>query len=110
MKNVMAFSKHLYLGNGINDADLKKIQKQLQKKPMNSQLFLICISTNTYDHLDIFEALQLDQTYYRKTPPRVVGIANNKNEALQLVEDIVKECLENTGSLNLKEYLNVNFG
>lgn len=110
MKRVMAFSKHLYLGNGIDNNDIKNIQKQLRKKPMNSHFFLICISSNKCDHLDIFEALQMGQTYYRKNPPRVVGIANNKTEALQLIEDIVKECLENTGSLNLKEYLNVNFG
>ena len=99
------YHSNLDLGNGIKEKKLDKIKKKLENKPVFSGVFLICISRNPYDQLEIYEARQLCQSYYQKFPPCVVGIARSREDAFALVERIVTECLENRGDCLLKEYL-----
>ena len=68
-------------------------------------MFLISVSRNPYDQLEIYEARQLCQPYYRKYPPYVVGIAGSREEAFALVEQIAAQCLQERGDCRLKEYL-----
>lgn len=95
----------LYLGGSIQEEKLDRIKKRLEKRPVFSGVFLVSLSRNAYDQLEIYEAKQLCQSYYQKYPPYVVGIAGNREEALQLVEQIVTECLRERGDCALKEYL-----
>ncbi|MDE6926347.1 MAG: hypothetical protein K2P59_14000, partial [Acetatifactor sp.] len=84
---------------------LDKIKKKLEKRPLLSGVFLIAVSANPSDQLDIFESGQLVQSYYEKNPPYVIGIAGSRGEAVALVEQIVQECLRERGDCALKEYL-----
>ena len=95
----------LYLGGSIRKEKLDRIKKKLERRPGFSGVFLISISRNASDQLDIYEARQLCQSYYRKYPPFVVGIAGSREEALQLVERMVTDCLRDRGDCALKEYL-----
>lgn len=101
----LTYRPELYLGDSINEKKLDKILKKLEKKPLFSGLFLITVSRNASDQLDIFSARQLVQTYYKKFPPHVVGIAGSQEEAVKLVERLVQECLKARGDCALKEYL-----
>ena len=53
----------------------------------------------------IYEAKQLCQQYYNKYPPHVIGIAGSREEALQMIEQMAKECFRARGDCALKEYL-----
>lgn len=99
------YHPNLYLGNGIKAKKLDKIKKKLENKPVLSGVFLISISRNPYDQLEIYEARQLCQSYYKKYPPYVVGIAGNREDAFALVERIAADCLKARGDCSLKEYL-----
>ena len=99
------FQSKLYLSEGITDKELDKLKKKLEKKPLLSGVFLIAISANPSDQLDIFEAKQLAWPYYEKNPPYVIGIAETYNEALSMVEQLVQECLRERNNCSLKEYL-----
>lgn len=101
----LTYRPELYLGDSINGKKLDKIMKKLEKKPLFSDVFLITVSRNASDQLDIFAARQLVQTYYKKHPPHVVGIAGSHEEAVELVEQLVQECLKARGDCALKEYL-----
>ena len=68
-------------------------------------LFLITVSRNPSDQLEIIQTRQLAQRYYNKFPPYVAGIAAGYDEALEVVEELVKECLKARGDCALKEYL-----
>lgn len=103
-KRVYYHSK-LYLGEGITEEKLDKIKKKLENKPLLSSVFLIAVSANHSDQLDIFDARQLVQSYYKKNPPYVIGITKSREEAISIVEKIVKECLRERGDCALKEYL-----
>lgn len=101
----ICYHPDLYLGEGIKEKKLDKIKKRLETRPLLSGVFLVSISRNAFDQLDIYEARQLCQPYYKKYPPYVVGIARNREEAISLVERIVTECLRARGDCALKEYL-----
>ncbi len=101
----LIYHPQLYLGKSINEKKLDKIKKKLENKPLFSGVFLISISHNVSDQLEIYEAKQLAWGYYQKNPPCIVGIADNQIEAVELVEKIVEDCLKVRGDCKLKEYL-----
>ena len=105
MAERVRYHSKLYLSEGITEKKLDKIKKKLEKKPLFSGVFLIAASVNPSDHLDIFEARLLAQSYYEKNPPYVVGIAESREEAMAMVEQMVQECLRERGDCALKEYL-----
>lgn len=105
MSILITYRPTLYLGDSISEKKLDKIKKKLEKNPILSGVFLIAISNNVSDQLDIFDARQMIQSYYRKHPPYVVGIAGSWEEAVELVERLVQECLKARGDCALKEYL-----
>lgn len=95
----------LYLGESIREEKLDKIKKKLENKPLLSGVFLIALSRNPSDQLEIYNAKLLAQKYYAKYPPCVAGIAGNYDEAVRMVEQMVQECMEKRGDCALKEYL-----
>lgn len=99
------YHPNLYLGKGIKEKKLDKIKKKLENKPVLSGVFVITLSRNPHDQLEIYEARQLCQPYYQKYPPFVIGIARSKEDAFAVVEKIVAECLQARGDCSLKEYL-----
>ena len=101
----IAYHPRLYLGESMKREKLDKIKRKLERHPRFSGVFLVVLSRNAHDQLEIYGAKQLRWSYYTKYPPYVVGIAANQTEAFTLVEKIVKECLEERGDCALKEYL-----
>ena len=105
MRLDIGYRDNLYLGESIAPEKLEKIKKKLETKPMVSGVFVITLSKNASDQLEIYEAKQLAQKYYRAYPPYVVGITKTKDEAVTIVCRIVQECLDARGDCALKEYL-----
>ena len=101
----LVYHPDLYLGESISEKKLDRIKKKLENRPLFSGVFLVTASRNASDQLEIYDAKQLAQRYYRAYPPYIVGIAGDQEEALALVETIVRECLEARGDCALKEYL-----
>lgn len=97
----MKFYKYLYIGDTVKDP--AKVKRKL-KQHAGQLVYVICIAQGA-DQLEIFHSAYLKQKYYRLYPPVIVGIANDYNEAVELVIQITKECLARTGNCNLKEYL-----
>lgn len=105
MSGKLEYHHRLYLGTSISESKLDKIKKTLEKHPLRSNVFLITISRNSSDQLEIFSARQLVQNYYDKYPIYVIGIASDYEEAVAMIEKIVQECLQVRGDCALKEYL-----
>ena len=97
----MKFYKALYVGDTVKDPN--KIKKKL-KRHEGCLVYVICIAQGD-DQLEIYHSGYLKQKYYRKHPPIVIGIASDYKEAVNIVVQITKECVEKTGSCNLKDYL-----
>ena len=105
MSITLTYHPKLYLGEGIKRKKLDKLKKRLEKSPIFSSVILITLSRNPVDQLEIYEARQLQQSYYKKYPPFVVGLAADRQEAVEIVKLIVQECIDKQGDCALKEYL-----
>lgn len=105
MSKKLTFSEKLYIGESIDIRKLDKIKKSLWNTPVLTKIFLITISTNPAEQLDIIESKYLTYTYYNTHPLHVVGLAKSNNEAVGLVQKIVQECLDAQGDVDLKAFL-----
>lgn len=105
MQSDITFREKLYLGTSIQPEKVDKIKKMLVKKPRFAGVFVIALSRNASDQLEFYDAKQLQQSYYHKNPPYVIGIVKDREEAVAVVQRIVEECLQARGDCALKEYL-----
>ena len=75
--------------------------------PFNT--YLIILSSNAHNLLEIISANELKQPFYKdKTVQNhiyVVGLAVGYDEALEVVERIIKEVYQATGGFDLQSYL-----
>lgn len=104
MKKLIYHPK-LYLGESMNYGDMVKIKAQFNIQPSKVDIFLITRSMNEHDQLDIFHAKYLEQKYYTDHPVYVFGMAKSKEEAINLIEKLMQECVTARGDANLTAYL-----
>lgn len=105
MERMLTFYPKLYLGEGIKETKLDKIKKKLVENPLWANVYILTFARNSADQLEFFDARQLTQRFYEQRPLLVLGIAKDYEDALQLVERITRECLNERGDCRLKEYL-----
>ncbi|MFI3200584.1 MAG: hypothetical protein R3Y54_03525 [Eubacteriales bacterium] len=99
----MKFLKDLYC-----ETHLRKKRKWIQWKLTHNKfqlnLYIIALGYQT-DQLEMMHVSYLRQEYYKKNPPYVVGIADTKEGAFRVVQAMVQEVYERTGTANIKKYL-----
>lgn len=105
MERMLTFYPKLYLGEGIKETKLDKIKKKLVTNPFFADVYVLTFARNPADQLEFFDAKQLRQRFYEQRPLQVIGIARDYEDALKLVEQITRECLNERGDCRLKEYL-----
>ncbi len=99
------FHKKLYR-DGISERELKRICKKIRKKSVKLNLFLITLPLNENGVLEIYWYPELLQKAYQQLDRTlvVVGIANSREEAFSLVEDIVTDVGWQTGQIPVAQY------
>ena len=97
----MRFYKELYVGEEVKNLTKKKINLKIGKGFLN--FYIITLAQND-DQLNIFKASQLKQKLFDKKSLKIVGIANNYNEAVQLVVQITQDIYKQTGNANIKQF------
>ena len=98
----MRFFDNLYLGTGV--PNVYKIKKQILKRSFFVNAYVITLSEGT-DQLDIFDAKILRQSFYRRNPRTIVGIATDYNEAMELILQITQDALAQGYEGKLKQFL-----
>lgn len=99
----MELYPRLYVGETVNNPD--KLIHKLQKHAKRIDAYVITLSKNPYDQLEIYEAGYLSQKYYKENPPYIIGIASNYEEAVGIITRIAEESVSARGDCKLKEYL-----
>lgn len=102
----MKWYKKLYLGE--NAARSKyKVFGRIRAGKFCFDTYLIVLSTNPDNLLDIIPADMLLQPYFKKNRKDifVVGIADGRDEAFLVVRDIIDDVYSHTGSFDIKSYL-----
>lgn len=103
--NKLKFHYNLRLGKGIEYKELYQIKKDLIEQPILANVYIITIASNTNAQLDIYHSRFLIQKYYGESEPYVVGIARKKSDALEIIEQLMQECIEKRKDAELKTYI-----
>lgn len=98
----MELCRPLYLSDSVKKPE--KLLKKLDKSRIPCRFYVITLSVGA-DQLDIYPAYCLQQPFYRKYPPVIVGLAGDYQEAVDLILKITEDSLAATGSCDLKAYL-----
>lgn len=103
----MRFYKNLYVSDTVKNVGL--VKWKLKHAAGQFDIYLITLSQNEEDQLDIFHNSMLKQELLRKVDYQVVGIARGREEALEIVRRITDDCMKQTGTVNIRQYLLENF-
>lgn len=106
---MVTYSENLYLSEGINIKKLNKIKRNIRQGRGRFDIYIISLSNNQHDQLDIFHNALFKQKLYRKFDIRVVGLASSYDEAIAVVQNILDDTLANTGKVDMKQYLIESF-
>ena len=100
----MQFMGSLYVGEKLSFTEYKIVEK-VHKGKVVMNLYLLVISENPDNMLDIIPEKEIMQKHYPKEGLKVVGIADGKKEAIELVQRIIQESLVETGSADIRGFL-----
>ena len=101
----MRFFQDLYLGEKISPK-IDQTMKKLNKDIVVPELYLITMTNNPDNMLEIVPQWENLQKGYPNTDIKVVGLAQGKKEAFVVVQSIVEASLKATGSADVRGYLN----
>ncbi|MBQ8518565.1 MAG: hypothetical protein IJ455_03020 [Agathobacter sp.] len=100
----MQFMGSLYIGETFTSKEYEIIRK-VHNRQIVTNLYLIVLSTNPDNMLDLIPEWEALQKGYPKESLKVVGIANGKKEAIGMVQRIIEESLLETGSADVRSFL-----
>lgn len=105
----MHWYSKLYIGEKAKNKKYKIVWKVKHGAGMFN-VYLITLSSNGKNLLDIFNSSMLKQPYYKKTySPRramyIVGIAYGYDEAVDVATEIINEVYNNTKGFEVEKYL-----
>ena len=100
----MKWYKNLYLGEMIAPK-ARQIVNKIKKKKLTPDVYVIALASNPLNQLDVIATWELLQPGYPKEHVRIVGLAQGKKEALEVVTAIVEEIYQNTGDVKISDYL-----
>ena len=99
----MRFYNKLYVGESIKHPE--RVKWKLRVAAGQFHVHLITLSENGDNQLECFHNALLKQKVFRRQDYFVVGIAGNYEEALSIICRITEECVNATGTADLKAFL-----
>lgn len=100
---MLQWADDYYVGEGIRDPEA--IRKKLDRKKTAADIYLLTLSANSHNLLELVPALILKQKICYERCPRIIGMAKGKNGAIALLMELLEGCFQKQGDYNLKEYL-----
>ncbi len=100
----MRWYKDLYVGYNLLERKRDVIRK-IKWGKIQWNVYVITLSENKHDLLEIYPSNVFAQKYYRKSDCVVVGIAYGKEETLDMVKLLIDDCMADTGGVQVREYI-----
>lgn len=100
---MMKWLDRYYLGESIKEP--YKIRRKIEAGKAAPGIYLITLSDNPHNLLEILPSVVLLQKRAMGFCPQVVGMARGKAEAMELVSQIIEEIYQETGSFEVEEYI-----
>ena len=101
---MLHWSSELYIGEEVA-GKMASLRQDLDEGNIAENAWLITLSTNRQNQLDIVHTLFLRQPWIRKSLPMIVGVAGSKKEAMRLVMTILTDSLQSHCGSDMRAYL-----
>ena len=101
----MEFYKKLYVSSRIRKP--RAIRKDLERGKGHLGIYVLVLAKKPDGgpQLEIMHCANLQTQYYRVHPPLIIGIAEGRPDAIEMVETITREAFEKTGQWDAAAYL-----
>lgn len=99
----MTWYKEFYAGESIEHKK-EKVKWKIIHNAGQLDIYVIALSSNRENLLDIISAKELMQKAYPKQDMLVVGVDKGYDNALELAARIIMDVYQKTGNLNVREY------
>ena len=96
--------KKLYVGENAKK-DAVKAKWRLNHGKLQKNMFLVTYASNPENLFDIIGTEQLLQKTVHRRCPMVIGLASSKEEALQIVQQIIEETYAKQNDVDVRRYL-----
>ena len=83
----------------------EKIKKKLDAGKFVYGIYLLTLSDNPDNLMDIIPAAMFLQKSFYGICPTIIGMANGKDEALEMVRSLIENVYTETGTFQVAEYL-----
>ena len=100
---MIQWTSRLYVGERIGKKKDKVISAINNRKAILG-VYCIAFASNPNNLLMIMDANELLFPHYRKTNVCIVGLAKGKDEAVELVHEMIMEVYTKTGDFNVRAY------
>ena len=105
----MIWYEDLYVSDNIIKKK-NKLVKKISKGKLTKNIYVIALSRNDKELLDVFQANVLKQQYYKNQTIVAVGLAKGEDMAYETVKKIIDDCYGETGSVDVKGFINNRMG
>lgn len=99
----MHLYKHLYASDSLKKKR-RQIAWKLKTYKFMPDIYVVTLAENR-DLLEIYHSAILKQPYFKQYSPYVVGIAQNRDEAIELAQRIIIDTIHSNGNLDVKAYI-----
>lgn len=100
---MIQWASKLYVGEKLKKKRDKAIAS-INNRRATFNVYCIALASHPSNLFDIMDANELLFPHYQKSDIRIVGLAGGKEEAINLVHDMIMEMYNNTGEFNVREY------
>lgn len=100
----MKYYYALYMDEHIKEKQ-EIVLKNIESDKWQLEKYLIALTKNERNHLEIFNSVLLMQKSMSKDDLFVVGITSGYAEALEIIEKIAQEVYDKTGGADIRNYI-----
>lgn len=98
------FYKYLYWDEEIPEKKRNRIKWRLKVSKRDMPCYVLTLGRGS-DQLEIYNSIVLWQSYFRKNPRFIIGIAGSYDAAVGLVRQMAEDCYKKNKDADLKKYL-----
>jgi len=100
---MIEWTTRLYIGDKMKKK-MDKVIASINKCEATFGVYCIAFASHPSNLFDILEANELLFPHYKKSDIRIVGLARGKDEAVNLVRDMLMEVYNETGDFDVRTY------
>ncbi len=102
-KGMIRWSSELYMDDFVRK-NPEKWKKKVEQGKLVLSIYCICLASNKENLLDIINCNELLFRHYRNGELYIVGMARSREDAVDLVQDIVEHIYQKTQDVKIREY------